>query len=245
MVLGYASFNRGFKSGGFNTGAPGSDPYSPEVVDAYEVGFKTDLFDRHVRFNIAGYYDHYSNIQSQYLTSGVISIVNAAAGRVYGLDIDAEAKLSSQLLVTGGFAWNDARYTSYPFSPFSDPRGGIPSTIGSAAGNFLPLASRFTLNGAANYTVPLTTGRVLASANVVYNSGYFLESDNAIKQHAFAQLGSTLTWSSENDRYSVGVFGKNLTDKRIISFATALPIGVRGFLFAPPRTFGVTAGVKF
>ena len=51
--MGYISYNRGFKSGGFNVLALGTPAYNPEQLDAYEIGFKSDLLDRHVRLNVA------------------------------------------------------------------------------------------------------------------------------------------------------------------------------------------------
>lgn len=82
-VLGYASFNRGFKSGGYNTGSPGTPAYRPETIDAYELGLKTDLLGRTLRLNLAGFYNVYRDIQSQNLTMGIISIVNAARARLW------------------------------------------------------------------------------------------------------------------------------------------------------------------
>lgn len=176
---------------------------------------------------------------------GIISIVNAARARIYGADVDLEAKLSPEFRLSGGLGWTNAEYTSYPLAPISNPLGGAPSTMGPVTGNTLPLAAKLTLNGAATYATDIGSGKILASANVVYNSGYFLESDNVIKQPAFAQIGGTLTWTSSDDHFSLGVFGKNLTDKKILSFSTSLPEGVHGFLYGAPRTYGVTAGFKF
>jgi len=244
-VLGYASFNRGFKSGGYNTGSPGSPAYKPETIDAYEIGLKTDLLDRTLRINIAGFYNVYRDIQSQNLTMGIISIVNAARARVYGADVDFEARLSPEFRVSGGIGWTNARYRSYPEAPVGNPQGGVPSYIGDVSGNYLPLAAKFTFNGAANYTIPVGEAQVTANANIIYNSGYYLESDNIIKQRGFAQLGGGLTWTSAGDRFSLGLFGKNLTNKKTLSFSTTLPEGVHGFLYSAPRTYGVTAGLKF
>src|ERR1044072_6896049 len=50
-VLAYASFNTGFKSGGFNANSPGAAPYRPEKLKAYEIGLKSELFDRRLRLN--------------------------------------------------------------------------------------------------------------------------------------------------------------------------------------------------
>ncbi|MEM7356144.1 MAG: TonB-dependent receptor, partial [Acidobacteriota bacterium] len=62
----YASAARGFKSGGFN-GRPQDrlalDPFDPEIVWAYEIGWKTDLADQRVRLNGAAFYNDYTDIQ--------------------------------------------------------------------------------------------------------------------------------------------------------------------------------------
>ena len=47
----YASFSRGFRSGGFNGRSSGPTtlgPYNPETVDAFETGLKADWLDRHL-----------------------------------------------------------------------------------------------------------------------------------------------------------------------------------------------------
>src|SRR3546814_5896790 len=54
-ILAYASYNRGFKSGLYNSIPPSADVIQPEVLDAYEAGLKTDLPDRRVRLNVAGF----------------------------------------------------------------------------------------------------------------------------------------------------------------------------------------------
>src|SRR3546814_12467390 len=73
-VMGYVSYNRGYKSGGFNLLDVGalnrptghvSPSYNPEIVDAYEVGLKSDLFDRRLRLNVAAFYYDYKAIQLQ------------------------------------------------------------------------------------------------------------------------------------------------------------------------------------
>src|SRR3546814_2140432 len=61
----YASYNRGTHSGGFSIGGPGTPPYKPEVLDAYEVGLKSRLFDGVLELNMAGRSEeHTSELQS-------------------------------------------------------------------------------------------------------------------------------------------------------------------------------------
>ena len=66
MML-YATWSRGYRSGGFSgrgqTVISATTPYDPETVSVYEVGAKTEWFDRRLALNVAGYYTDYKNIQ--------------------------------------------------------------------------------------------------------------------------------------------------------------------------------------
>src|SRR5690606_29822141 len=62
-LLLYATYNRGFKSGNFNNTSFTVPPFGPEIVDAYEVGFKSELMDRRVRLNSSIFYYDYKGIQ--------------------------------------------------------------------------------------------------------------------------------------------------------------------------------------
>jgi iron complex outermembrane receptor protein len=244
QVLGYISYNTGFKSGGFNTGSPGTSPYQPETIDATEVGLKLDLFDRRVRLNTAAYYYKYSNIQSQLLNSGVIAIANAAGARIYGLDTDFQILVTDAFRLSGGFGYTNAEYTSYPDALISTALGGTPPVIGSVKGNQLPLAPTFTLNVGGNYTWALPVGALSLGANAYYNQGFYFEADNTIRQPAFVDLQSNLKWTSVDARWWVSLYGKNLLDKQVLAFETTSTNGTHGGEYTAPRTYGVTFGFK-
>lgn len=66
QVLGYATVSTGFKGGGvgprpFNAAQAVS--FNPEKVTTYELGLKTDLFDRRVRLNLAAFYNDFTDAQ--------------------------------------------------------------------------------------------------------------------------------------------------------------------------------------
>lgn len=243
-VLGYASYNRGFKSGGFNIATPGSPAFAPEQLDAYEIGIKSDLLDRRVRLNLAGFYYDYQNVQVQQLNQGAITVINGAAAHVYGIDADLTVQVSEALRLTTGAGWISPKFASFPNCPVSTPQGGTPSIIGSCTGNQLPLAARFTGNIVADYTKAIGNDTITLNANLYYNSGNFQEADNAIKQNGYALLGTSLTYAMDSG-FSIGVFGKNLTQQRVINFETTIPNGTHGAFYQAPRTYGVTAGFKF
>lgn len=244
-LMGYVSYNSGFKSGGYNTGTPGTPAYRPETVDAWEGGLKAELFDRRVAINAAGFYSTYKDVQSQRLEGNVIAIFNAASARSYGAELDLNAEISDNLRFSGGFGWTDARYRSYPNGIRANP--GAPSTVpADLSGNRLPVVAKYTFNAALEYTMQLGEASLSIAPNIYYNSGYFLEADNVYEQPKYAKLGLSVTWTSPDERLKVTAFGKNLTNERVNAYSTAVATtGNIGALFEAPRTYGVRVGMEF
>jgi iron complex outermembrane receptor protein len=244
-VLAYASFNTGFKSGGFNIGAPGQAPYAPENLKAYELGLKTDLFDRHLRVNLAGFYYDYKNIQVQKLLTSGILFFNGAKARIYGLDADFTVALADNLTVTGGINWIDTEFSEFPVCDSSSPAGGTPlNPNGVCTGNDIPFAAKFTGSVAVSYTRELAGGNLNATTNLYYNSGFAFEVDNVLRQTRYAKVNASLKWTS-HEGYSIGVFGSNLTDRRTSLLQLTQQSGNTGTTYADPRTYGVTLGFEF
>src|SRR3546814_8509937 len=77
-ILGYLSYNRGVKSGGFALGTSPSNNlgYQPEQLNAYEGDLKTELFDRKLIFNTASFYYDFKKLQVQPVDPGVVRTVN-------------------------------------------------------------------------------------------------------------------------------------------------------------------------
>ncbi len=246
-ILAYASYNRGFKSGGFNPGNLAGPAVQPEKLDAFEVGLKTQEFNRHLRLNVAGFYYTYQQIQLNNYVLGVQNLVNAAAARIYGVDIDTESRITERLRIVAGAELLSAKFTSYPNAPGVAPlpSGGNSITIiPNAQGNDLPLAAGFTGNVTLDYTVPLSKGAVNLSANGSYNSGFATEGNNALRQGGYALLNARIAWNAPDEKLQLAVWGRNLTDTRYSNTLTAQAIGSVVSLSAP-RTYGVTAQMKF
>ena len=62
VISAYARAASGYRSGGFNPGDTALIAFRPETVTSYEVGVKSELFDRHLRLNVAGYYNQYKDL---------------------------------------------------------------------------------------------------------------------------------------------------------------------------------------
>lgn len=246
-VLGYVSFNRGIKSGGFNILNPANPAYFPERLDAYEAGIKTELFDRALRLNIGGFYYDYTNLQVTQFIGIAQSVVNGAKARLYGVDVDFEARASQNLTLSGGFELLHAEFTSYPNAVGSIPRatGGAMLLPVDASGNRIPQSQKFVGTLAIDYDQPLSSGSLRVNVTANYNGDYKFEPDNFLAQGAYTLLNASLTWRSEDERYSVSVWGRNLLDEIILNNATSQAIGYPVSYAQPPRTFGITGRVDF
>jgi iron complex outermembrane receptor protein len=254
-VLGYVSFNRGFKSGGFNpqvVTAPLSS-FKPEVLDALETGLKSDLFDRKLRINGAAFYYNYKNIQLNAFQNGVGTIYNAAKSKIYGVDLEVMAIPVRKLELTMGLSVLHGRYGDLPGAVLSTPRVPNGTTIlggnligqGNAKGNRLSYTPDWTINFGAHYDIDLSQGSLALDANFFHSDGFVGEADNRLRQKPYNLLNGSATFSFGGDKqYLVKVWGKNISNtayaQQILAQATTDIVVV-----ADGRTFGVTFGVKF
>lgn len=242
----YASFNTGFKAGGFNTGAPGTAPYLPEKLEAWEAGFKSDLLDRRLRFNASAYYYDYTNIQVQQLLQGATTVTNGASATIYGFEADLTAVVTDNLTLTGGLSVADPKFDSYPNCLIVPPEGGSPGVLGSCDDKSIPLAPDVTFNAGANYSVESDFGRIDLTTNLYYNGGFAYTVGNSFAQDEFINLGASAKWTDPSDRFSAMIFGRNLTNERVANMLSVnTGNGTATVLWAAPRTYGITLGYKF
>ncbi len=121
-VMGYLAYNRGFKSGLFNTvvlaGSPIDKPVDPEKLDSYALGLKSELFDHRLRFNLEGFYYDYKNIQVEEILTGVTHITNAAKATIKGLDLEISAMPTERLTLTAALEGLQGHYDSFPDGTF-------------------------------------------------------------------------------------------------------------------------------
>jgi iron complex outermembrane receptor protein len=251
-VMGYASYNRGFRSAAFvvqNIGL--TTPLTnkllqPEIVDAYEVGIKTDLLDRRVRLNAAAYYYDQKNAQVMQIQSGIQFIYNAEGAKIYGLDADLTALVTEHFTLTAGVNYTHGRYTQFTNAVAAIPQaaGGNLLTIGDASGKRLQNVPDWTANLGASYDVPTSVGDITFSGNYYHNDGWAADPDNRVNQEAYGLLDGSVSWQSSNEKLSLSLWGKNLTDEFYFQQLGASNFADNG-VQAAPRTYGVTFGLHF
>ena len=247
--LSYVSYSTGFKSGGYNLAAADNPPYKPEDIKATEVGVKSELFNRRLRFNVSAYNYLYDNIQvGQYVQETEI-IVNGAKAKMYGADLDAELAIVRGLTLNGGFSYIHDRFLQYPNAGFIVPVAGcvpIPGGVcpSSAAGKELPFTPTTSFNIGGDYKWDLPIGAITLNANYYRSGSFYAASDNVAVQNAYSLVNASLKWSDQEDHLSLGVYGRNLGNT---TYATSLTEASLGEIVARglPRMYGFTVGYKF
>jgi iron complex outermembrane receptor protein len=258
-VMVYASYSRGFKSGVYAASNLVNPLVKPEVLDAYEAGIKTELFDRKVRLNVAGFHYKWKNIQLSQTIPGGSFLFNAAAARLNGGEVEILANPVHNLTLSANVSVIDGKYTNFPNGPcFRGPRptgGDIPEPLPPAgvatgvagscdlSGNKVLRTPPVTFTVGFNYTIPTEVGDFGVSASYYYNDGFFWESENRLKQEKYGLLSGQLSWAP-NDTWEVRVWGKNLTNKNYNVYSNSNGTFGDAVSAAPPRTYGLTIGVK-
>jgi iron complex outermembrane receptor protein len=261
----YAGYSRGFKSAGVNMAEPvmladGPAPttFKPEIVDAYEVGFKSRVLDRRLTTNLAlflsddkGYQANQSilvdtptgPISRQYLT-------NAGDVRTMGVEVDLRARPVDGLTFTGGLTYNDAEFRNYPNGQCSyDGVTAENRAICDLSGRQLTGVSKWVYNVAGQYEVDTkrTFGfdaMVYFGGNWNYRSAYFgtLNTDPYGRVPAYGLLSAFFGLRDPDGLWDVKFWGRNLLDKSYYTNAsvdTATTYTYSASL-GDPRFFGST-----
>lgn len=235
----YATYNRGYKSGGFFGGlattAGEMEPYDNETLDAYELGLKSEFFDRRVRLNASAFYYDYKNQQvfAQTTRNGLTVLVldNAANSKVYGGEAEITARPIQPLTLTAGVSLLHAKYGDY-FTEGKD-----------FTGNWLPQSPKVTFNAAATWVAPLENGAsIVANVDANYSSKVYFDNSNAdrLSQDAVWIAGAQLSWRSPDQKIEAGAFARNLFDKTYtVAISNIDSLGVDLLSYNRPRSLGV------
>jgi iron complex outermembrane recepter protein len=119
----YASYSRGYKSGGINPPLQPifevSDSFKPEFVNSFEIGSKNTLLDGSLRLNLTAFYYQYKALQLSRIVART-SVNDNVDAEVYGLEAEAIIKPSREVLVNIGFSYLHTKVSQDKF--LSNPR---------------------------------------------------------------------------------------------------------------------------
>tara|TARA_B110000211_G_C14093461_1_gene561058 strand:- start:12333 stop:14696 length:2364 start_codon:yes stop_codon:yes gene_type:complete len=212
----YLSYNRGYRSGAFN-GQSFNDPseaapVEPEILDAFEVGFKADFLQRQLRINGAAFYYDYEGQQFINVdpNTAAQTLQNIDSSTIKGLEFDLTAALSDNLMLRAGFGYLD-----------TEVDGGVISGV-DVAGNNLSQSPEYNGNISLDYYQTLNDlGSIQWHIDANWTDDHYFDIHNSesIAQDAYALVNARITWTSVDDKYEVAIWGKNLTDEEYLTKA--------------------------
>jgi iron complex outermembrane receptor protein len=270
QLMAYAQVSTGYRSGGVNPRPffiNQAQPFQPEKMTAYEVGFKSDLIDRKLRINVSAFYNDYKNIILTVLncpnTAGFPSTPclqpkNVGSAHVKGFEIETTIRPTSQFTLDASLSYLDFKYTTVDTA-----------NTGVTAGMVPPYSPKWKWNFGAQYDLPdVRKGTLSLRVDGNYQSSIFVDPTNVTSQSVStvglgggalaSQIGTNqidgyflangrLTWRSDEGGWTVSGEVRNLTDKYYFTSMTANFLSVGTVSGAPglPRTWAITVKKDF
>jgi outer membrane receptor protein involved in Fe transport len=237
----YVSATRGFKSGGFNPTSPEAGRgFAPKWAWTSEAGVKTGTPGGRGTLAAAAYVTDYRDLQVQFaIRPGVIDISNAAAATILGTEVEAELGLSRSLRLAGHLAWLDATYDRY----IAVGVGGVTADV---SGNRLSNAPEWSGRLGLHWTRPAVRGTqvVLRAETRAQSTVFFTPFNDGIqRQRPFALVDAGADLRSGTGRWTIGVYGRNLTNRDYITGTFSSPLPAIGGRPGEPRQAGVQLSV--
>lgn len=252
----FGGYSRGFQAGGFNgaqteliSAGVAPNEFGAAVDDNFELGFKGRFLDRRLNVNAAVFYTDKENAQQfNFVPAGTLNAVLVIDEvEVLGFEMDAEAQITDNFQIGGGFAYIDAEVKK-----FADQ----PETVGNRA----PFVPEFTavINATHFWALPEIFGQtgmtLVSNLQYEHRGTQFFEARNVPdwKREALNLLDARIALESDNG-WTLSVWGKNLTNKIFAEdvvpiFAPGnvlgLPITAATFR-SMPRTWGMELSYDF
>lgn len=271
-VMLYVKYSRGYRAGGVDPQSTENyRTYSPEKLDAYEIGEKT-TFGGPVRgiFDVSAFYNDLTNQQLEAgflaapgaLVAPTTGIINAGKSRIYGAELSTAVTPVTGLTLTANYTYLNTEITSIAKLASTDPNYVISSGIPVGAPLELSPKNKYSISG--TYTLPLDRDIGTISLGAI-----FTHTDRQLTNYDYygAQGAATVTALGGNLSFvqatnlldlnmnwlSVGgspvdlsLFATNVTDRQYYTFIAGL--AVAGFETAElglPRMYGLRVRYSF
>lgn len=273
----YLNFTQGYKGPAydvtFGTAPTTLLPVNPETSDSWELGFKSVLFDRRLRLNVALFHSSYDDFQGQAFFDpdgspdcpadnpgcdpedepGSFALVNAGEVQTEGIEIDFVAMPSANLRISGGLALIDAEIVEYPGGNCSfgqTGRGECPNGDQDLSGGEMPFSPDWKASVSAQYTIE--TGGVFdvvlqttvrAQDDVLFD----LAQDENARFGGYEVVDLAVKLQSQDKHWSANLYVKNVFDEFYVSGIGSLPTFFfpNAYTQSVPKYAERTVGIDF
>jgi iron complex outermembrane receptor protein len=244
--MAYAQYARGYRSsainGGALTAAADFNVAKPEKIDTYEVGSKSQWFERRLTTNASAFRYDFSN-QQFVNVAGIDNqqLVNAGRSRITGVELESAGKITDALELSVGVGLLHSVYKTLTL-------GGT-----NLAGNELIEAPHHTVSLGLDYTVNLAGGGALVlhgdGVNVgaqFYSAYNNIPPYNLLKTASFWDANTRVSWHDVSGRYEIALWGKNVFGNQVATGMQIDPTTGTLFTTAPYRArYGAEVGIRF
>lgn len=258
-TYGYASYSRGFKSGGYNDQvgtvlnpipAAAARPTDPEIADSIELGFKTSLLDGGANFSATAFGVRYTDAQrtfnASFPTGQETLFFNAAELEVIGLELEGMWAVTDSFIVRANAMIQDAEFNE--FAADTDFDGVDDIDLSGAPPTRAPEAMA-TIDGV--YTIDMgEAGSLDINGRVAYEDesiASYSDVDPAFDTtlNSRTTVDAGITWNSADENFWVRVIGRNLTDERYRTGSLSVANFWIMSSYAEPRYYGLEVGTNF
>ena len=264
----YGKYTRGYKgqaiglSSSFSDVQAAEQPVDGETVDAFELGFKSMLWDDRLRLNATAFFMRYEDYQAQAAEvnpSGEteFKLLNAGEIETKGIELDIQAVLAPGLILTAAATFMDAEFTDFPDAPcypgqpigtgsgFCNATAENPNGTQDLKGATLPAAPDVKYNISLRYDFQVDWRfRPFLQASHVYidDQNYALNQDPTSFEPSYRLTHASAGLTDTEGRYQISVFGRNLGDE---TYYTAHAFGTAQRPRDIERYYGMNLRVNF
>lgn len=248
-VMGYATAAKGFRPGGANN-VPGLDAslvaYGPDSLWNYELGLKTEWWDRRAQLNAAAFQIDWSNMQvSGTSANGAFSyITNAGAARIRGVELEGTVRPLAGLTLNGMLAYMDGRLTE------DQTNSSLAMTNSTGRkGDKIPYVPDWSASASVAYNWPIGSTGLYGMARIDYSyageSGSYFRKDYVYYDTQGNYSLVNLRTGVESGKWALYLYANNLLDKiGVITRSTGSGYD-NEVLTLRPRTIGLTFRTSF
>lgn len=263
----YATFETGFKAGGFFSSPDPVKTFDPETVDAFTVGTKNRFLDNRLQLNLEGFWwtykgKHFSRIVPT-STGTTFATTNVGQSRVRGIELDVLGAVTDTTTLNLNIQYLDATETDFQYDALAAlgppvtgcsfpaaPTGGLYRV--NCSGMSSVNAPEWTINAGFEQIFPLANGaEVAVNGQTRYqssaNTSYDFFAVGVQKGYFMSDL--SVTYNAPGDAYYVSAFVNNIEDAAAVTYTQQQPRSSVPLLFryslTPPRTYGLRVGMEF
>jgi iron complex outermembrane recepter protein len=249
-VMVYASWSRGYKTGGWTTRLSNPLPTAPdfgaEKAGTYELGLKSTLIDRRLQVNAAVFQTDYKGIQLNFQQGVSPTIQNAGDAKIKGFEIEITAAPTDAFTINGSIGYLDAKYTSVLLPAQVAPN---PFQGGVLPGGELPKTPKWKFNISPRYELRMANGgKIIALADYTHTSSLWNDTERAflLQRPSTDILNGSIAYREPNDHWDITVGMTNITDTRYLVTGQAQIAGGQFYgTYSRPREWYAKLGLKF